>query len=176
MHDEISRRSFIGAGAAVFSTGLVYGNSMGRKLPDQKREVRVGIVGTGGRGCSLLRTMLSLGGVQVPALCDINQENLQRGMRLVEKAGGKKPDGYFENETIYETMFARSDLNAVIIATPWQWHTPMAVSAMQNGLYTGVEVPAALTLDQCWQLVDTYEQTNQPDSPARPLLPNEHSQ
>ncbi|MCA9413596.1 MAG: Gfo/Idh/MocA family oxidoreductase, partial [Candidatus Omnitrophica bacterium] len=63
---------------------------------------------------------------------------------------------------MYQKLLEREDLDAVLIATPWNWHTPMAVDTMKAGKYAGVEVPAALSVEECWQLVDTHEETGVP--------------
>jgi predicted dehydrogenase len=100
--------------------------------------------------------------VEVPALCDISRANLDRAQSIVETACGKRPEGYSKDEEVYRRLVERDDLDAVIIATPWNWHTTMALATMKAGKYAGVEVPAAITLDECWQLVDTSEQTGVP--------------
>ncbi|MFV1968523.1 MAG: Gfo/Idh/MocA family protein [Pirellulaceae bacterium] len=125
--------------------------------------VRVGIIGVGNRGTSLLGQLLSMDGVSVLALCDINLDHLRRAQDITEKAGQKRPEGYSEGEDrAYKLLLDREDLDAVLIATPWGWHTPMAVYGMRAGKYVGVEVPAAITMQQCWDLVDTHEQTGVP--------------
>jgi len=133
-----------------------------KKASAQGRTVRVGVVGTGNRGKSLLTTMQDIPGVEYPALCDINTENLAMAQDIVVKAGHPKPEGYSENDHIYEKLMERDDIDAVIIATPWQLHTPMAVYGMKHRKYVGVEVPAAITLEQCWDLVKTHELTGVP--------------
>jgi predicted dehydrogenase len=158
MDTEISRRKFIETGAASLGMALA-GNASGQAASDAQKTVRVAVVGTGKRGTGLLGTMLTMTGLSFPALCDINAENLARAQELVVKAGHPKPEGYTGSDHAYEKLMARGDLDAVIIATYWQWHTPMAVSAMKNGKYAGVEVPAAITLEQCWDLVNTHERT-----------------
>ncbi|HPA06536.1 MAG TPA: Gfo/Idh/MocA family oxidoreductase, partial [Candidatus Hydrogenedentes bacterium] len=155
-----SRREFVGMGMAA-SAGLVL-SGMAQGQEAGPKPVRVGVVGVGNRGTSLTGNLLRLPGVQIPAVCDINPEHLARAQALVETAGQPKPEGYGENEAAYEKLMARDDLDAVIIASYWQWHTPMAVCAMRNGKYAGVEVPAALDVAQCWDLVNTSEQTGVP--------------
>jgi predicted dehydrogenase len=106
--------------------------------------------------------MLAMEGVEFPALCDINRDSLALAQDMVVKAGRPKPEGYAQGDHAFEALMAREDLDAVIIATYWQWHTPMAVFAMRHGKYAGVEVPAALTVDECWDLVNTHEKTGVP--------------
>ena len=101
-------------------------------------------------------------GLEFPALCDINVDNLKLALDIVVTAGHPEPEGYSKDGKVYEKLMERDDLDAVIIATPWQLHTPMAVYAMKKGKYTGVEVPAAITMDQCWDLVNTHEKTGVP--------------
>ena len=150
---EANRREFlIGAAAA----------GLGVRTAAAERPVRVGFVGVGNRGTSLLRTALDLPGVEVPAICDINEASLDRAQGIVEKAGRRRPEGYSQGVEDFRRLAARDDLDAVINATPWEWHTPVAVAAMRSGRYAGVEVPAALTIAECWELVDTSEKTGVP--------------
>jgi predicted dehydrogenase len=137
-------------------------SAIARGQEAELKPVRLGVVGVGGRGTSLLGNMLHMPGVEIPAVCDVNPDHLARAQALVEKAGQPRPEGYGENEFSYEKLMARDDLDAVIIATYWQWHTPMAVSAMHHGKYAGVEVPAALEVSECWDLINTSEQTGVP--------------
>jgi len=127
-----------------------------------EKPVRVGVVGVGSRGRSLLRILLALPGVEVPALCDINEASLAQATALVEKAGRPRPEGFARGPQDYRRLVARDDLDAVITATPWELHTPVSVAAMRAGKYIGVEVPAALTVEECWELVDTSERTGVP--------------
>ena len=124
--------------------------------------VRVGVVGVGDRGTGLLRVLLTMPGVQVPALCDTNATRLKRAQQLVVQAGQDEPEGYSDGETAFEKLMDRNDLDAAIIATTWEWHTPMAAYCMKAGKYAGVEVPAAITLEQCWELVNAHEESGVP--------------
>ena len=124
--------------------------------------VRVGVIGTGSRGTSLLRTMLGIAGVRVPALSDVDPANLERAQATTVKAGYPQPEGYGSGPEAYKKLLERDDLDAVVIATPWDWHARMAVDAMKAGKYTAVEVPCALTLDECRNLVETSERTGKP--------------
>jgi predicted dehydrogenase len=133
----------------------------GRAAADD-RTVRIGVVGTGNRGRSLLGTMLKIKGVEFPALCDVDECNLAMASEMVVSAGRKKPDGYSGGDHVFEKLMERDDLDAVMIASPWQWHTPMAVYGMKQGKYVGVEVPAAITTEQCWDLIKTHEETGMP--------------
>jgi predicted dehydrogenase len=158
----MNRRQFVKATTtAAVGAGFFAMEGRGAQAAGS-RPVRVGVVGVGGRGTGLLQILLSFGDVQVPAICDINVENLARALSLVEKSRGERPEGYSRNEEDFRRLVARKDLDAVVIATPWHWHTPMAVAGMKAGKYVGVEVPAALTLEECWELVTTSERTGVP--------------
>ena len=162
MSNQITRREFLEIGAASTVGVAITGKASAQKSATHDNHIGVGIVGTGGRGTSLLKTMLRMEGLKFPALCDIDLPNLERAQNILVEAGHPKPEGYSKDEYVYEKLMARDDLDAVIIATPWQWHTPMAVCGMKNGKYVGVEVPAAITLQQCWDLVNTHGETGIP--------------
>ncbi|MBN2309000.1 MAG: Gfo/Idh/MocA family oxidoreductase [Candidatus Hydrogenedentes bacterium] len=156
----ISRRGFIRAGAAVgAATALSGAHTASAAAPGP---VRLGIVGVGSRGTGLLRTALQLPGVEVLAVGDLIEERTTRAQALVEAARGTRPQAYTNGERDFENLVARDDLDAVIGATTWKWHAPVSVAAMRAGKYIGTEVPAAVTVDECWDLVRTSEETGMP--------------
>ena len=119
---------------------------------------RIGIIGVGGRGTSLLENLLGAN-ARVLAICDVIPEKANHAMGLVEKSGQKAPQCYTEGDHAFEKLVARDDLDLVIIATPWNWHVEMAVAGMTHGKHVATEVPAAQTLEECWRLVSTSEKT-----------------
>ena len=127
-------------------------------VPFAAKNPRIGIIGTGGRGTSLLENLLAADAIIV-ALCDVVREKAEHAQGMAVKAGQKAPELYTNGNHHYEALVARDDLDAVIIATPWEWHVPMAVAAMQHGKHAFTEVPAATSIEDCWKLVDTSEQT-----------------
>ncbi|MCP4452551.1 MAG: Gfo/Idh/MocA family oxidoreductase [Planctomycetes bacterium] len=159
---RMSRRQFIQS--AGVTTAMVWAQEkmVISATATQAKRVRLGIVGVGGRGRSLTQTLLNMPHVDVNAICDINRQAAASAANAVAKARGQKPDTYSKDDHAFMTLMDRDDLDAVIIATPWRWHTPMAVYCMEAGKYAGVEVPAALTLDECWALVNTSEKTGVP--------------
>jgi predicted dehydrogenase len=126
---------------------------------EPKETVRIGIIGVGGRGSGLLQNLLALDGVRVTAVCDVVKAKTARAQAAVEKAGGKPPAAYSGGDHDFENLLAREDIDLAVIATPWHWHTPMALFAMRHGKHAAVEVPAAGTIDECWDLVKVSEQT-----------------
>lgn len=157
MEYDLSRRGFLGVAAGAMATGVVNA-SESKKL----KNVRVAVLGTGNRGTHLLKVMLRLPGIQIVAVCDLSEEKAKHAAEFVEKAGQKKPAIYYENELAYQKVLERDDIDAVIIATYWQWHTPMAIDAMKAGKYVGSEVPIATEVKDCWNLVNTSEETGVP--------------
>ncbi len=156
----MKRRKFIkttalSSGAVTFGTFDSFG-------ADRKEKIKIGFIGVGGRGRSLLNGILNINWVEVPAICDIDPKALASAQEIIRKQGRQKASEYGKDELEYKKLVERDDLDAVIIATYWQWHTPMAVDAMKAGLYVGLEVPAALSTDECWQLVNTSEETGMP--------------
>jgi predicted dehydrogenase len=109
-----------------------------------------------------MRILLGFEEVVIPALCDLQKKHLQLAQKLVVNSGRPQAELYGEDEYSFQKLMDRDDLDAVIVATYWEWHAPMAVYAMKAGKYVGVEVPAAYTLEECWDLINTYEETGVP--------------
>lgn len=120
--------------------------------------VRLGFIGLGQRGPGHLRNMSKVEGVDIKALCDLRPESVERAKKRVGDLG-HNPDVYSGDANAWKKLCERTDIDAVYIATPWDLHTPMAVYAMEHGKHAFIEVPAAVTIDECWQLVKTSEKT-----------------
>jgi predicted dehydrogenase len=95
----------------------------------------------------------------VTAIADIDPEMVRRTKAIFEKQNKPLPTFYTNGPEDFRNLLEKEDLDAVIIASPWRWHTPMAVAAMQAGLYVGTEVCGAFSIDECWELVRTHEAT-----------------
>ncbi|MDH3441086.1 MAG: Gfo/Idh/MocA family oxidoreductase, partial [Gammaproteobacteria bacterium] len=121
--------------------------------------VRVGVIGAGRRGKTILRLLAGIDGVDVKAVCDSYTPAIDKARALVAEVGMPSPEFHGGGEHAYREMLQRDDIDAVFVLTPWSWHTPMAVEVMQAGKHAFVEVPAALTLEEGWQLVEASEQT-----------------
>ncbi len=122
--------------------------------------VRIGFVGVGSMGTSHVGNMLQIEGVQIRAVCDIVEARVARVQEMVVKAGQEEPTGYFRSETDFRRLCEQEDIDLVFTATPWEWHVPVCVAAMKNGKHAATEVPAAVTLEECWQLAETAERTS----------------
>ncbi len=156
----MDRRDFITKSAMAGAVLSMPAGMFSRGIVNEK--VRIGFIGVGLRGCNHLRNVLMRDDVEVPAICDIDPERLDVATKIITDAGAKKPETYTGSEYAYRDLLSRSDIDGVIIATPWLWHTRMSVDAMRAGKYAGVEVSAATSMADCWDLVDTYEETGVP--------------
>ena len=120
--------------------------------------VRIGYVGVGLQRSSHCRNLLRIEGAEIAALCDIVPEKVERMQDRVVEAGGRRPSAYTRGDFDFVRMCEEEDLDLVYTATPWKWHVPVCVAAMRNGKHAATEVPAAVTIDECWQLVETAKQ------------------
>ena len=120
--------------------------------------VRVGIIGLGQRGPAHLKSMTLIDGVEVKALCDLIPEKAQKAKKMLEGTV-HNPDLYSGGKDEWKKLCERSDLDLIIVTTPWYMHSMMAIYAMEHGKHVASEVPAAGTIEECWQLVETAERT-----------------
>ena len=120
--------------------------------------VRVGFVGLGMRGPGAVERFTHLDGVEIKALCDLYPERVDSAQAILSRRGFPEAAAY-SGEEGWKQLCERGDIDLVYIVTPWQKHVPMAVYAMKQGKHVAVEVPAATSLDECWQLVNTAEKT-----------------
>ncbi len=121
--------------------------------------VRIGFVGVGLMGTAHVENFLKIEGVEVVAVCDIVEEKVVRAQKMVVEAGQPVPEGFSRGPEDFKRLCDRGDLDLVFTATPWEWHVPVCVAAMNAGKHAATEVPAALTIDDCWLLVETSERT-----------------
>lgn len=150
----IKKTSVLGAGILV--TPAISPNFFGNF---ESQKLNVGLIGVGERGTNHLSNLLLRKDVNVTAICDIDTNRLDAAKERMTKAGKKAPKTYGNNDYDYRNLLELKEVDAVIISTPWLWHTRMTVDAMEAGKYAGVEVSAANTLEECWDLVNTHERT-----------------
>ena len=158
---EVNRRKFIKTTTAA-GVGL---SLMGfPKLVSGKddRKVRMALIGVGLRGRNHLHLLLQRPDTEVVAICDIDPEALAKARDMIKNAGKKAAKEFTGSETAYKKMLEEDNIDGVVISTPWLWHTRMAVDTMKAGKYAGVEISAANTLEECWDLVNTHEATGMP--------------
>ena len=163
-----NRRDFLAgmalAGAAV-SGGCVTCGTGGCGAPMRNfavapmKRLRVGLVGCGARGKGALNRLPKVPGVEVVAVCDVREEYLANGAAIVEKATGRKPRTFGTATDAWKALCDWDGVDIVYNTTPWHLHAPIAVYAMKAGKHVFIEVPSAMFLDECWELVETAEKT-----------------
>ena len=120
--------------------------------------VRTGFIGLGMRGPDAVRRFTYIDGAKVVALCDLEADRVARSQEIL--AGrGKPAAAEYSGEDGWKQLCERDDIDLVYICTNWQTHVDMAVYAMECGKHVAVEVPAAMSVAECWKLVDTSERT-----------------
>ena len=167
---ELDRRRFLKAGAAGAAAAMTTlraeaaGRQAARTMSGMVElqvkpidPVRIGYVGVGLQGSSHVRNLLHIPGVEIRAVCDIVPEKVARVQQWVVEAGQPEPEGYVKGPTDFRRLCQRNDLDLVYTATPWEWHVPVCLAAMAPASTAATEIPAATTLDECWQLVETAE-------------------
>ena len=121
--------------------------------------VRIGFVGLGARGTEAVRRFTYQQHIQVKALCDLNQWRVDSCNRMLQRGGMAKADIYYGDENAWKKLCDRSDIDLVYIATDWIHHAPIMLYAMEHGKHVACEVPAAMTLEEIWDVVNTAERT-----------------
>ena len=155
-----SRRQFIkksivtGAGISMLPN-LSFGMTNDKGV----ERLKFALIGVGLRGTNHLNNALLRKDVEITAICDIDPNRISIALDHIKKAGQKKPEVFGKDEYDYRNLLKNGGVDAVIISTPWLWHAKMAVDSMKAGKYTGLEVSAANTLEECWDLVNTHEET-----------------
>jgi len=157
----LPRRKFLKT-TAISGLGLALSPAVTFAGKMENNKVNIGFIGLGGRGRSHLNNILNRNDVVVSAICDIDHEAYTKAQKMIAERGLKKVDVYSASEKDYLNLLERKDIDAVIISTPWLWHTRMAVDSMKAGKFAGVEVSAANTIEECWDMVNTYEETGVP--------------
>ncbi|MFN4081325.1 MAG: Gfo/Idh/MocA family protein, partial [Saprospiraceae bacterium] len=159
-----TRRTFIktmamaGTGALVLPNSLFsYANNIGGMT-----KVRLGFVAVGLRGQSLLNELCPRADVEIVALADPDARMVRAAQDILRKH--KRPEAavYGNGDYDYRNLLKRADIDAVIIASPWEWHRTQGVDAMYAGKIVGMEVGGAMSLQECWDYVKAYEATKTP--------------
>ncbi len=162
--DDVNRREFLKIGGAALSAGVVAGASpeaqnqpTGAFAAAPIETVRIGFVGIGGQGGGHLRNLLRIPGCRITAVCDVRPERTDWAVKQITTAGHAAPAVYNRGPRDFERLCEDEDLDLVFNATPWEWHAPIMLAAMKNGKHTATEVPAVMTIDDCWAIVESAE-------------------
>ena len=130
---------------------------VGLAAPKMKT-VRVAFVGLGMRGPGAVSRFTHIPGVEIVALCDYEQKRAEKCQERLRKAG-LAPAAIYYGAKGYEELCKRDDIDLVYVATDWDHHFPVAKCALENGKHTAIEVPSAMNLQQCWELINLSEKT-----------------
>ncbi len=149
----IQNSALVGAGITL-APQLTFGKGL-----TSKDKLNVALIGVGLRGTNHLNNVLLRDDVNVVAICDIDERRITIAQEMIAKHGQKKAQVFGKDDYDYRNLLALSEVDAVIISTPCLWHTKMAKDSMKSGKYTGLEVSAANTLEECWDLVNVHEET-----------------
>lgn len=154
------RRKFVRQ-LALSTAALSVSSQILAAIPEQSRKLRIGLIGTGLRGQAHLEMCLDRSDVEVVAICDIDKRMLQLSDDLIKKSGKPAPKVFTGDPYAYRNMLDTSRLDAVIISTPWEWHTPMILDSIAAGQkYIATEVVLGITLEDHWEVVQAAEKAN----------------
>ena len=121
--------------------------------------VHIGIIGLGMRGPGAVTRLSNIPGAEVVALCDIEQDRVTKAQKLLTDAGKPKAVEYSGSRDAWKQLCQRNDIDLVYVATDWKMHAEIGVYAMEHGKHVAIEVPAAMNLNEIWQLINTSERT-----------------
>lgn len=120
--------------------------------------VRIAFIGMGNRGLATLKRYMMLDGVKIVAICDLASENIDKAYEVIQNSSYEACNMY-TGENDWQLLCRRPDIDLIYICTDWNAHAMMAVEAMNCGKHVAVEVPLAMTVEDCWRIVDTAEKT-----------------
>jgi hypothetical protein len=153
--DFLKKATIAGAGLSILPSTILSGK-------DVETKVRLGFIGVGLRGQNHLDLALRRNDVEVVAICDVQQRMIDMSKDLIKKSGRPAPQVIMDGPHGYRKLLENKNIDAVIIATPWEWHTVMCLDAMRAKKYVGCEVITGMTVEECWQLVHASEETGMP--------------
>ncbi len=160
-HDQISTNTYQiprWTGPQALDRGAEIGPAPAELRAAQPiEEVRIGFVGTGGMGTAHVRNLARIKGCLVAAVCDIDVSNAERAAEIVRSAGHPPPALFTRGDEDFRRLCEADDLDLVYTATPWRWHVPVCLAAMEAGKHAVSEVPIAVTVEDCWRLVESAE-------------------
>lgn len=161
--DFVKNVGFTTAAMALSSSMDLFAQKTPKKtpIPVNEGKVKVTIIGTGLRGQDHLELMLLRSDVEVIAVCDISERMLKMAKEAVTKSGKKMPQIFTGDNYAWKKMLELKNIDAVIIATPWEWHKQMVIGAIEAGIkYVATEVVLGITLQDHWDVVKAAEKYN----------------
>ena len=157
---SVSRRNFVKS-VSITAAGLGLADPFYAFAKNKEERVKLGFIGTGLRGQAHLATVLKRNDADVVAICDVDARMLQASKEVVGKAGKPIPKVYTGDDYAYRELLDAKGIDAIIIATPWEWHKPMIIDSLSSGLkYIATEVVLGITLEDHWEVVRSAERNN----------------
>lgn len=162
----MDRRDFLKLGGSAVAAGALATTRATAAAPQAAapflsaapiEHVRIGYVGIGGQGSGHVENLLKIPGCRITAVCDVRPERTEWATQQITAAGHPAPTPYTKGPRDFERLCETADLDLVYNATPWEFHVPIMLAAMKHGKHTATEVPAAMTVDDCWAMVESAE-------------------
>ncbi len=162
MPSSLARRNFLKTAAVAGFGALILPGSLSALAVRPTSKVRLGIIGAGFRGQAHLEEMLKRDDVEIVALADPEKRMLAMAQQLIAKYGKPAAREFSNGNYDYRNLLKEPNIDAVIVASPWEWHKEQGVEAMYAGKIVGMEVGAGMTLEDSWEYVKAYESTKVP--------------
>lgn len=164
---SINRRKFLGASLFAGAGSLVSNQdtqtqTAGTKPRSANDKIGIGVIGVGGRGRSHVELLLYRDDCEVVAINDIDPMSIDACKKQFTKSGKAMPTIYLSDDYGYKELIKDPKVDAIIVATPWEWHSEMCIAGMKAKKYTATEVCGGFSLDECWELVNAHEETGTP--------------
>ncbi|HMX79931.1 MAG TPA: Gfo/Idh/MocA family oxidoreductase, partial [Ferruginibacter sp.] len=161
MPHSFNRRKFIKA-SALTGASLAIADSIKALAPAKKDKVRIGMIGVGLRSHEHMGNFLQREDVEITAIADPQQRSIDEALAVFKQYKRPEPAIYKNGNEDYKNLLKRDDVDAVVICSPWEWHSIQAIDAMNAGKIVGAEVCGAVKLQECWDVVNTSEKTRIP--------------
>ncbi len=158
----MKRRTFISRSTVFTAGALVLPNSLFSFGSNTNSKVRIGFIAVGYRGQTHVSEMLKRNDVEIVAIADPDERMIERTQQLIEKSTGNRVTAYTKGDFDYRNLLSRSDIDAVFVSSPWEWHLQHGTESMKAGKIVAMEVCGAMKLEDCFEYVKTYEETKVP--------------
>ncbi len=158
----MKRRTFISRSTVFTAGALVLPNSLFSFGSNTNNKVRIGFIAVGYRGQTHVSEMLKRNDVEIVAIADPDERMIERTQQLIEKSTGNRVTAYTKGDFDYRNLLSRSDIDAVFVSSPWEWHLQHGTESMKAGKIVAMEVCGAMKIEDCFEYVKTYEETKVP--------------
>ncbi len=156
----MNRKQFINK-AGITAAGLAFLPNTGLLAFTEGTKIKVAVIGTGLRGQDHTELLLKRNDVDIVAICDIDEVMLKSVTELINKSGKKMPIVFKGDKYAWKKLLELKNIDAIVIATPWEWHKPMIIGALEAGIkYVASEVCIGITLQDHWDVVKAAEKNN----------------